>query len=241
MFDLWSHRQHDNKEGDAVTYAYLRQLSDNHSLAKQQQHILSYSLSHRLTIEKEVMEYSSISHTIEDREKFETFIHGLSEGDCIITQSLWVLSSHIDEVIKIINCMLSHKVDLHITDADILINRETDISSIFPLLNTLNETQREKRSQIGRPKGSRSSSKFDPLQPQIISLLREKMSVSAIARELGVSRSSLKDYIESRELRQIIERSWAEVAQPGKNGSETEKHTLLICPFEKNQHKEITS
>ena len=224
-----------------MTYAYLRQLSDNHSLSKQQQHVLSYSLSHKLAIEKEVMEYSSVSHTIEDRKKFEAFIHGLAEGDCIITQSLWVLSSHIDEVIKIINCMLSHKVDLHIADADILINRETGITRVFPLLNTLNETQREKRSQIGRPKGSRSSSKFDPLQPRIITLLRDKMSVSAIARELGVSRSSLKDYIESRELRRLIEKSWEEVSQHQRNDKQPEGDTLLICPFEENQHKEITS
>jgi len=224
-----------------MTYAYLRQLSDNHSLSKQQQNILSYALVHRLTIEKEVMEYSNINHTIEDREKFEAFIHGLTAGDRIITQSLWVLSSHIDEIIKIINCMLSHKVDLHITDANTLINRETSIAKIFPLLNKLNEEQKEKRNQIGRPKGSRSSSKFDPFQPQIIALLREKMSVSAIARELGVSRSSLKDYIESRELRRLIERSWAEVTQDERNQKRTENHTLLICPFEENQNKEITS
>jgi len=224
-----------------MTYAYLRQLSDNHSLSRQQQHILSYGLAHGLNIEKEVMEYSNINHTIEDRKKFEAFIHGLTAGDRIVTQSLWVLSSHIDEIIKIINCMLSHKVDLHIADSNTLINRETSISKIFPLLNTLNEAQKEKRNQIGRPKGSRSSSKFDPFQSQIITLLRDKMSVSAIARELGVSRSSLKDYIESRELRRLIERSWAEISQNDKHKKQAERHTLLICPFEENQNKEITS
>ena len=224
-----------------MTYAYLRQLSDNHSLSRQQQDILSYGLAHGLNIEKEVMEYSTINHTIEDRKKFEAFIQGLTAGDRIVTQSLWVLSSHIDEIIKIINCMLSHKVDLHIADSNTLINRETSISKIFPLLNTLNETQKEKRNQIGRPKGSRSSSKFDPLQSQIIALLRDKMSVSAIARELGVSRSSLKDYIESRELRRLIERSWAEISQNERNKKQAERYTLLICPFEENQNKEITS
>ncbi len=228
-------------KGEAVTYAYLRQLSDNHSLSRQQQHILSYALMHRLTIEKEVMEYSGISHTIEDRERFEAFIHGLQAGDRILSQSLWVLSSHIEEIIKIINCMLSHEVDLHITEADIVINRKTAISEIFPLLNKLNEEQKEKRNQIGRPKGSRSFSKFDPLQPRIIALLREQMSVSAIARQLNVSRSSLKDYIESRELRRIVERSWAEISSDDTHKKRVQNHTLLICPFEKNQHKEIVS
>lgn len=226
-----------------MTYAYLRQLSDTHGLASQQQHILSYALTQGLTIEKEVMEYSGASHTIEDREKFETFIHGLTENDCILVQNLSILSGHTEEIIKIINCMLRHKVDLHVTEANSLINRETSIAAVFPLLNRLNEEQKEKRRQIGRPKGSRSSSKFDPLQSQVITLLREKMSVSAIARQLGVSRSSLKDYIESRELRQLVEGSWAEVAAYEK---ERDGHnTLLICPFEtktnKNREKEIAS
>ena len=224
-----------------MTYAYLRQLSDNHSLSRQQQHILSYSLAHGLRIEKEVMEYSNSTLTIEDREKFEAFIHGLVPGDRIVTQGLWVLSSHMDEIIKIINCMLSHKVDLHIADSNTLINRETSIARIFPLLNILNETQKEKRNQVGRPKGSRSSSKFDPFQSQIITLLRDEMSVSAIARELGVSRSSLKDYIESRELRRLIGRSWEEISHHERSNKRLESYTLLICPFEENQNKEITS
>jgi len=224
-----------------MVYAYLRQLSDHNSLSQQQQNILSYSLAQALTIDKEVMEYSSSNHTIEEREKFETFIHTLKEGDCIITQSLSILSSHTNEIIKIISCMLSHKVDLHITSSKTLINRKTNITEIFPLLNSLNEEQQEKRKQIGRPKGSRSVSKFDGLQPQIIALLKERMSVSAIARELGVSRSSLKDYIESRELRRRIEKSWIEISQPQENAQEANINTLLICPFEKNKEKEIVS
>ena len=56
---------------------------------------------------------------------------------------------------------------------------------------------------IGRPKGSRSSSKFDPYLEQIINYIRADVSVSAMAREMGVSRSSLKDYIESRELKEV--------------------------------------
>jgi DNA invertase Pin-like site-specific DNA recombinase len=86
-----------------MVYAYLRQLTDSNSLSQQQQNILSYSLAMSLTIDKEVMEYSSINHTIEDREKFESFIHALKEGDIIITQSLLILSIHVNEIIKIIN------------------------------------------------------------------------------------------------------------------------------------------
>jgi len=221
-----------------MTYAYLRQLADNQSLSRQQQHILSYTLAHGLEIDQEVMEYSNPSHRIEARKKFETFIHGLTAGDRIITQNLWVLSCHMEEIIKIINCMLSHQVDLHITESGIRINRETSITTLFPLLNTLNEERKEKRNQVGRPRGSRSSSKFDPLQAEIIAGLRQGMSVSALARELGVSRSSLKDYIESRELRQLIKKPQEEVSRDER--SRKQQQTLLICPFEEGQSRERT-
>lgn len=217
-----------------MTYAYLRQLSDNHSLAIQQKDILAYATANGLEIDKEVMEYSSASHKIDDRDKFELFIQSLTEEDSIVIQSLWVLSNHIEEIVKIINCMLRHDVSLHIARNKCLINRDTSITVLFPLLNTLNEERRQKKRQIGRPKGSRSSSKFDSLQSEIVSCLRENISVSAIARKLDVSRSSLKDYIVSRELKQLALSSWNKRAQ---EDAYDNNHMLLICPFEANQIK----
>jgi len=222
-----------------MIYAYLRQVSDSNSLSRQQQDIFSYALSKGLDIDKEVMEYSSINHSIETRKKFEEFIHSLNDGDLIIVCSLLVLSSQVDEIVKVINCMLSHKVDLHIINTDTLINRRSSIVEVFPLLNNLNEEQKEKKIKIGRPKGSRSSSKFDTFRPKIIAMLKEQISVSAIARELDVSRSSLKDYIESRELRRLIEKSWVEVSSSKEKKTEIDSDILLICPFDKNKNKEV--
>ena len=83
---------------------------------------------------------------------------------------------------------------------------------------------------------SRSSSKFDKYQTRIISALKEEMNVSAIARELGVSRSSLKDYIESRGIREMIEGSWVEISPSGQHSEMEDK--LLICPFEQEKQQE---
>jgi len=221
-----------------MVYAYMRQIAERDGLSRQQQSILSYSLGQDIAIDREVMEHSNINHSIDDRKKFEEFIHSLNSGDTILIHSLLILSSRIDEIVKVINCMLSHKVDLHISTSGTLINRDSKITDIFPLLNSLNEKQKAKKGQLGRPKGSRSTSKFDSMQSQIITLLRDKMTVSAIARELDVSRSSLKDYIESREIRKFIDKSWIEISQ---SDSETDEHinsTLLICPFDKTDKKE---
>jgi DNA-binding CsgD family transcriptional regulator len=114
-----------------------------------------------------------------------------------------------------------------------LMNKETEMVEIFPLLDTLREEKKEKNNQIGRPKGSKSSSKFDIYQREIISFLRDGMNVSAIARELSVSRSSLKDYIESRGIRELVEGAWMEL-NPSE-GARDMDNIVLICPFEKER------
>jgi len=220
-----------------MNYAYLRQMPDSINMSEQQRNILSYALTQGLEISKEVVEYSNKNHHIEDREKFEDFMHSLEEGSSVIVDSLSVLSNRAEELIKIINCMLSRNIILYIASAKTKMDRETTIVEIFPLLNDLREEQKAKSNQIGRPKGSRSSSKFDMYQPQIISFLKEGMNVSAISRELGVSRSSLKDYIESRGLRELIEGSWMEIVP--EQGLPGVDNTLLVCPFEQDKlHKQ---
>ena len=226
-----------------MTYAYLRQMPDNANLSEQQRNILSFSLTPGMEIDKEVIEYSTKNHPIEERKQFEAFLQSLSEGDSLVVDTLPVLSDKAEELIKVINCMLRHNIELYIASLHLHVGKETPIVKLFPLLNDLREAQKAKSNQIGRPKGSRSSSKFDVYQAQVISMLRDGMNVSAIARELGVSRSSLKDYIESRGIRELVEGSWMEIDThkqvPGVD------NTVLICPFEQEkeakQHTERMS
>ncbi len=213
-----------------MTYAYLRQMPNHSNLSEQQRNILSFALTQGLQIDKEVIEYSTKNRPIEEREEFEKFLHSLESGDRIVVENLAVLSDVVEETVKVINCMLSREIVLHIANAAVTVTKETPLVEVFPLLNDLREAQKAKTGQIGRPKGSRSSSKFDVHQAKIIELLKEGMSVSAIARELNVSRSSLKDYIESRGIRDLIKGSWMEIVTPQQIGGVD--NTVLICPFE---------
>ena len=102
---------------------------------------------------------------------------------------------------------------------------------IFPLLAMLREEAQERNKTIGRPKGSKSHSKFDIYHSQIVKSLSEGMSVSALARDLEVSRSSLKDYIESRNIKDLIATMGNYATQNAtQNGLD---NVMLICPFEK--------
>jgi DNA invertase Pin-like site-specific DNA recombinase len=216
-----------------MVYAYMRQVPGFPHLSEQQSDILSFALRQDLDIDKEVVEYATKNLLLDERKDFEAFLQTMQEGYTVIVSSLFVLSDKIEELIKVINCMLSHSVNLWIVDSNMLMNKETEMVEIFPLLDTLREEKKEKNSQIGRPKGSKSSSKFDIYQREIISFLRDGMNVSAIARELSVSRSSLKDYIESRGIRELVEGAWMEL-NPSE-GARDMDNIVLICPFEKER------
>ena len=213
-----------------MVYAYMRQVPDFPHLTTQQSDILSFSLKKELKIDKEVVEYATKNLLLDAREEFEDFLQTMQEGYTVIVSSLFILSDRVEELVKVINCMLSHSVNLWIVDSNMLMNKETNMVDIFPLLNALRKEEKEKTTQIGRPKGSKSSSKFDVYQREIVSFLSEGMSVSAIARELDVSRSSLKDYIESRGIKDLIEGAWMEMDES--QGLRSMDNIVLICPFE---------
>lgn len=213
-----------------MIYAYIRQVPGFPHLADQQRDILSFSLKEDLKIDKEVVEYATKNLLVDEREEFEEFLQSMQDGNIVIVSSLFILSDRAEELIKVINCMLSHNVTLWITDSDMKMNKETSMVDIFPLLNELRQEAKEKTNQIGRPKGSKSSSKFDVYRGEIISLLSEGESVSAIARELEVSRSSLKDYIESRGIKELVEGAWKQMRET--QSVRGMDNILLICPFD---------
>ncbi|WP_456452133.1 recombinase family protein [Hydrogenimonas sp.] len=219
-----------------MTYAYLRQIPGAKNLTLQQKSVIGYALGQGLEIDKEVVEHSSRNRPIEERKQFEEFMHSLESGDDLIVDEIWTLSDRLDELTKILGCTMSREINLHIANNAMRVTKETPIGQVLPLLNERRDLETERKSGVGRPKGSKSRSKFDTLQPRILNMLKEGMSVSAIARELGVNRSSLKDYIESRSLKELVDNTFIEIGKPMRTDIISDE--LLICPFEEEQNYE---
>lgn len=214
-----------------MVYTFIRQAPNFPTLASQQNDIMAFTVQKGLHIDHEVVEYATKNLLIDEREDFEAFLQTMQDNYTVVVASLSILSTRTEELVKVINCMLSHNVNLWVVDVNIVLNRESNMVDIFPLVDQLREDKKEKTQQIGRPKGSKSTSKFDVYHAEIVSLLSEGQSVSAIARELEVSRSSLKDYIESRGIKELVEGAGKQVREAG-NVSQMD-NVLLICPFEK--------
>lgn len=212
-----------------MVYAYMRQIPNLDNLVIQKNEILSFSHQKNLDVTQEVVEYATKDLLIDERKEFENFLKSLDHGTyTVIVSSLAVLSTRVDELVKVINCMLSHEVDLWVCNANLLINRQSHMAEIFPLLEEQRKSPKD-TTQIGRPKGSKSSSKFDIYHGEIMTMLSQKLSVSAIARHLEVSRSSLKDYIESRGLKSLV----ASIGAAAETLEDKEvDNIVLICPFE---------
>jgi len=212
-----------------MVYAYMRQTPNLDNLVTQKNDILAFSHQKNIDVAQEVIEYATKDLFIDEREEFENFLKSLSNGRyTVVVSSLSVLSTRVEELVKVISCMLSHEVDLWVCDANLLINRQSHMTEVFPLLEEQRKEPKE-TIQIGRPKGSKSSSKFDVYHGEIMHMLAEKMSVSAIARHLEVSRSSLKDYIESRGLKSLV----ASIGSAVSTLEDKEvDNIVLICPFE---------
>lgn len=170
---------------------------------EQLKNINTYATASDINISDEFVDHTSQNNSLDTREEVVSYFKNHQNRDLLISD-VWVLSSNIPDLLQMFACLLKNRMRIHIVNAGVVIDQESDVMLVLGLIDQLRQVlQGREKKLIGRPKGSRSSSKFDPYLDQIISLIRQEVSVSAMAREMRVSRSSLKDYIESRELKEV--------------------------------------
>ena len=187
-----------------MVIAYLRGRRQDVSISDQQSYILEYAKNTGISIDKTEIDIASYSMPLEDREEFLKLLKSLKEDDMILVYDIYSLSKKVGELVKIFDCIVKHKIKLNLCNDGIIIDNTSSASFILDLLSKTREINlQNKNSSVGRPKGSFSKSKFDTYRQKIVSMLSKGYNVSTIAKELSVSRSSLKDYINSRSLKDI--------------------------------------
>ncbi len=197
--------------------------------------INAYAQASGIDITDEFVDHTSQNNTLDAREAVVKFFKSNQNTDLLISD-VWVLSSNITDLLQMFACLLKNNMRLHIINAGVVIDQQSDVMLVLGLIDQLRQVleSREKK-MIGRPKGSRSSSKFDPYLDQIIGYIRENVSVSAMAREMSVSRSSLKDYIESRELKEVAK---GLVSLDVPVDAEEKVIDTIVCPHSENIKEE---
>ncbi len=187
-----------------MTVSYIRPDKDFDGVYEQLKLINGYADQKGITINEEMVDQTSQNKRLSERHEVVRFFRSL-DGDTLIIYDTWTLSSCIEDVVQMFSCLLKNNNTIHLVKPGVIIDRKSDTMVVLGLIDQLRQIiQDDAKKGIGRPRGSKSSSKFDMYLEQIIELLKKRKSVSEIARVLGVSRSSLKDYIESRELKEVV-------------------------------------
>jgi len=210
-----------------ATIAYIRPDKYFDAAGEQLQLINSYAISKDIVIDDEFIDQISQNQRLSERTHVTDYFQS-KEGATLLIYDVWVLSTNIEDLTQMFTCLLKNRFSIHFIKQSVIISNESSVMLVLGLIDQLRQImQSESKRVIGRPKGSKSSSKFDIYINEIITFIKEKKSVSEMARLLGVSRSSLKDYIESRELKQVANGSL--LPQEPENAQE-QVINAIACP-----------
>ncbi|MDR1461361.1 MAG: recombinase family protein [Campylobacteraceae bacterium] len=171
----------------------------------QQKQILKYAIANGFAIQTTEIDNSSSEEVLEERKWFKGFLRSLKPNDAVLAYDLRSLTCEIGELVKIFECLLRRNISLHICKKNITISNQTPPFVILNMLAKQRELNLNPQKQFckGRPKGRMSRSKFDDNRVQIVEMLEKNITVSKIAKILNLNRSSLKDYINSRALKEL--------------------------------------
>jgi len=210
-----------------MVISYIRHDKHFDTTHEQLQVISSYAMNENLIIDDEFIDQVSLNKRLSQRKEVTKFFQSKTKTTLLI-YDVWVLSTNMEDLIQMFSCLLKNEYILHFIKKSVIMTKESSIMLVLGLIDQLRQhLQDESKKVVGRPKGSRSSSKFDKYINEIILYIKEKKSVSEMARLLEVSRSSLKDYIESRDLKQVAYGSL--LPKVSENAEQTIINTI-VCP-----------
>lgn len=190
-----------------MVLVYIRPDKNFLAVHEQLQQIHAYATANKLTIDEEFVDQISQNKTLSERGHITHYFQSRKKATLLV-YDVWVLTTNMEDLIQMFSCLLKNEFVVHFIKQSVIMTKESSTMLTLGLMDQLRQTlQEEFKRHIGRPKGSKSSSKFDVYMSEIMNYLKEEKSVSEMARLLGVSRSSLKDYIESRELKEVVSAS----------------------------------
>jgi len=207
--------------------AYIRPDKYFDAAQEQLQLINSYAINKKIIIDDEFIDQTSQNKRLIERSHVTSYFQE-RPNSVLLVYDIWVLSTNMEDLIQMFNCLFKNNYHIHFIKQSVIISSQSSVTLTLGLIDQLRQhMQNETKKVIGRPKGSRSNSKFDKYINQLITYIKEGKSVSEMARLLGVSRSSLKDYIESRELKQV---AFGSLLPQTPENAEEQLINTIVCP-----------
>jgi len=213
-----------------MVIAYIRSDKNFSPAHEQLQLINSYAIANSLVIDNELIDYTSQNKRLDERSEVQKVFQS-TDGAILLISDVWVLTANMEDLIQMFSCLLKHNFKVHFIKQSVIITQQSSAMLVLGLMDQLRQKlQSGSKRVIGRPKGSRSNSKFDVYINDIMEFIKDGKSVSEMARNLNVSRSSLKDYIESRELKQVV---FGSLLPEANIDAEEQVISTITCPNSK--------
>jgi DNA invertase Pin-like site-specific DNA recombinase len=198
------------------TLAYLRVSTDKQDLKNQKLEILDYTRKQDLKVD-DFIEIEISSRKTTKQRRIDELLSSLNKGDLLIVSELSRLGRSVGQVVTFVDELIKRKIRLIAIKERIDIDGKKDMQTkvmvtMFTLFAEIERdlisertkqglaAARAKGKLLGRPKGSLGKSKLDGKEQFIQEELKYKVAKSAIARKLGVSRTSLVNFIYTRGL-----------------------------------------
>jgi len=193
-----------------AVFAYIRVSTEMQTHENQKYEITNYCKAHGLAVDRWVSE--SVSGTVDvSKRLLGKMIRRMKQGDQIICTELSRLGRNMLMIMGILNLCSSKGIAIHTIkdNFDLSDNINSKIIAFaFALAAEIERnliSQRTKEAlavrrqmgiRLGRPPGASSKKAiFEKNKNEILELLRKGKSLSAISREYGIHRNTLRKYL----------------------------------------------
>jgi len=209
---------HIGKKEDSTmkTLAYLRVSTDKQDLRNQKLEILEYARDNGFKIDG-FIEIEMSSQKTPAQRRIDEVLAALDRSDLLIVSELSRLGRSVGQVVALVDELVKSGIRLIAIKEGIKIDGKKDMQTkvMVTMFSLFAELERDLISQrtknglqaarargkvLGRPKGSLGKSKLDGKEKQIKEELKYGVAKAAIARKLGVSRTSMVNFIKTRKL-----------------------------------------
>ena len=198
------------------TIAYLRVSTARQELQNQKFAILEYAQKHSLKVD-EFFEVEISSRKSVKQRRIDELLQMLNRKDMLIVAELSRLGRSVGQIITIVDELIKNNVQLIAIKEKLHIDGKKDMQTkvMITMFSLFAEIERDLISErtkeglaaakakgrlLGRPKGSLSTSVLDGQEQLIKDELKYKVSKSAIARKLNVSRATLVHFMKTRKI-----------------------------------------
>ena len=194
-----------------MNYAYLRVSTDKQDAENQKLGITEYATARNIQIDKFVEDIVSGTKDWQKR-ALGNIIEEAQAGDLVIFAEVSRIARSTLQCLQVLQIAADKKLTVHVAKQQMIFDNSLNSKIIATTLSLASEIERTfismrtkealKKAKangkvLGRPKGKKSTNaKLAANHDQVASLLKDKVSVSAIGRMMKVDRKTVSSYIE---------------------------------------------